>query len=473
MRRLFFGQYAHFERKNRYPSVRNKPLPPTAPPAKTGCLFPPALLPYRVFPDGSTRGPGPGKTSSRQPGEPETREARQFPTFAGMTKIFLKKKISNRVLNGHPWIFANEVDHASETATAGDIVEVYTADQKFMGKGYINPRSQILVRLLTHDRQEEIDEDFFHRRLEKAWEYRRQLGYTENCRLIFGEADFLPQLIIDKFNDYFVIQTLALGIDQWKPAIVKAIEKIFQPKGIYERNDVPVRELEGLSRQKGFLSAPFDTQILIRENGLQFYVDLENGQKTGYFLDQQDNRRAIQHIVKGADVLGAFTYTGTFEIHAAHYGARSVLGLDISENAVAQATRNAALNGYETVCRFEAVNAFDVLKAWAKEGRKYDVVMLDPPSFTKTRENIQKAITGYKEINLRGMKLVRPGGFLVTSSCTNLVSPELFIEILGLAAKDARRKLRQVSFQTQAADHPIIWGWENTQYLKFVIVQVL
>jgi 23S rRNA (cytosine1962-C5)-methyltransferase len=390
-----------------------------------------------------------------------------------MINVYLKKKIGHRVLNGHPWIFANEVHQVEGDVQPGGTAEVFTHDKKWLGRGYINPKSQILVRLLTRDRKEEINEDFFYQRLLKAWQYRQQIGYKENCRLIFGEADNLPQLIIDKFNDYFVIQTLALGIDVWKPAIVKALEKIFQPKGIYERNDVPVRELEGLTQQKGFLSAPFDTQIVINENGLQFNVDIENGQKTGYFLDQQDNRRAIQHIVQGADVLGAFTYTGTFEIHAAHYGARSVLGLDISENAVKQANINAQLNGVDKICRFECMNAFDVLKAWAKEGPKYDVVMLDPPSFTKTRENIQKAITGYKEINLRGMKLVKPGGFLVTSSCTNLIQPDLFLEILQLAAKDARRRLRQVVFQTQSADHPIVWEWENTQYLKFLIVQVL
>ena len=388
-------------------------------------------------------------------------------------KVTLKKKIRQRVLNGHPWIFSNEVQEVSGDGEAGAIAEVFTHDKKFLGKGYYNPRSQIIVRLLDRNKATEINEDFFYNRVLQAWEYRKQLGYIENCRLIFGEADNLPQLIVDKFNDYFVIQTLALGIDVWKPAIVKAIEKIFSPKGIYERNDVPVRELEGLPQQKGFLSAPFNTEITIRENGLQFLVDIENGQKTGYFLDQQDNRRAIQHIVKDADVLGAFTYTGTFEIHAAHYGAKSVLGLDISENAVARAGQNARMNGYENICRFECVNAFDVLKVWAKEGRQYDVVMLDPPSFTKTRDNIQKAITGYKEINLRGMKMVKPGGFLVTSSCTNLVQPELFLQILQMAAKDARRRLRQVTFQTQSADHPIIWEWENTHYLKFLIVQVL
>lgn len=390
-----------------------------------------------------------------------------------MTNVYLKKKIGLRIANGHPWIFGNEVNNIEGVVNAGDTVEVYTHDKKWIGRGYINPQSQIVVRLLTRDKKEEINELFFYNRILQAWKYKCGLGYKENCRLIFGEADYLPALIIDKFNDYFVIQTLALGMDKWKPAIVEALQKIFSPKGIYERNDVPVRELEGLPQQKGFLSAPFATTIVIQENGLKFYVDIENGQKTGYFLDQQDNRRFIQHIVKGADVLGAFTYTGTFEIHAAHYGAKSVYGIDISDNAVARANRNAALNGLDKICRFEAMNAFDVLKAWGKEGKQYDVVMLDPPAFTKSRENIQKAITGYKEINLRGMKLIKPGGFLVTSSCTNLVSPELFLQTINMAAKDARRNIRQVTYQSQSSDHPIIWGMENTHYLKFLIVQVL
>ena len=283
----------------------------------------------------------------------------------------------------------------------------------------------------------------------------------------------MPALVIDKFNDYFVLQTLALGIDKWKPAIVAALNKIFSPKGIYERNDVPVRELEGLPQQKEFLSAPFNTNIVINENGLRFHVDLQNGQKTGYFLDQQDNRRAIRNIVKNADVLGAFCYTGTFELHAGYYGAKSVLGLDISESAIEQAERNSQLNKLENICRFQAVNAFDALKQWTKDGRQYDVVMLDPPAFTKSRETIEKAITGYKEINLRGMKLVRKGGFLVTCSCTNLVNPELFLQIIQMAAKDARRTLRQVVYNAQSSDHPIVWGIDNTHYLKFLIVQVL
>ena len=390
-----------------------------------------------------------------------------------MAKYFLRKKISDRVINGHPWIFGNELGDSEGTADPGDIVEVYSYNGSFVGKGYINPASQIRIRLLTRYKNEEIDDLFFYNRINEAWKYRQQIGYVENCRLIFGEADQIPALIIDKFNDYFVIQTLALGTEKWKNAIVDAVKKIFNPKGIYERNDVPVRELEGMKQQKGFLTEPFDTNIIINENGLKFHVDLENGQKTGYFLDQQDNRRAIQHIVQDANVLEAFCYTGTFSIHAAHYGAKSTLGLDISETAVGAARRNAELNGYGEKCKFEAINAFDVLKTWVKEGREYDVVMLDPPAFTKSRENIQKALAGYKEINLRGMKLTKAGGFLVTASCTNLVEPSLFLKTIEMAAKDAKRKLRQVTWQTQASDHPILWHIPSTQYLKFLIVQVL
>ena len=393
-----------------------------------------------------------------------------------MKKIILNKNIGRRVENGHPWIFSNEVNtgKALDTnAKAGEIVEVYTHDKKYIGTGYVNPRSQIMVRLLTRDKTETINEQFFYNRIANAWAYRQKLGYIENCRLIFGEADELPQLIIDKFNDYFVIQTLAYGIDVWKPAIVKALESIFSPKGIYERNDVPIRELEGMEQQKGFLSAPFETSIIINENAIKIHVDLANGQKTGYFLDQQDNRKAISRIVKDSEVLGVFSYTGSFEVSAAKYGAKSVLGLDISQNAIDMCNKNAALNAVEEICNFECVNAFDVLREYAKEGRQWDVVMLDPPSFTKSRSSIDKAVAGYKEINLRGIKLVKPGGFLVTSSCTNLVKPELFLDTVATAARDAKRKTRQVLLNAQSADHPIIRDQEYTNYLKFLIVQVL
>jgi 23S rRNA (cytosine1962-C5)-methyltransferase len=371
-----------------------------------------------------------------------------------MMQVILKRRIGNRVENGHPWIFSNEIMETEENLQPGDIVTVFAADRRFIGKGYFNPRSQITVRLLTRNEKEMIDDAFFLNRIETAWAYRKRIGYTENCRLVFGEADGLPALVIDKFNDYFVLQTLSLGIDRWKPAIVRALQTLFQPKGIYERNDVPVRELEGLPQQKGFLTDPFDTEIGICENGLRFLVDLAGGQKTGYFLDQQDNRRTIQQIVKGADVLGAFSYTGSFEIHAAHYGAKSVLGMDISPQAVELAERNARLNGLAEKVQFIALNAFDVLKSWAREGKQFDVVMLDPPAFTKNRENIKNALNGYKEINLRGMKLLRPGGFLVSSSCTNLVSPAQFLEVIRTAARDAGRKLRQVVFQAQSPELP-------------------
>jgi 23S rRNA (cytosine1962-C5)-methyltransferase len=389
-----------------------------------------------------------------------------------MIPVILKKKIGLRIENGHPWIFGNEIAETDESVKPGDIVTVYNGNKKFIGKGFFNPQSQIAIRLLTRDENETVDSRFIQKRIEAAWNYRKKIGYTENCRLVFGEADGLPALIIDKFGEHFVIQTLALGMDIWKPAIVSTLEKIFHTSKIYERNDVPVRELEGMVQQKGFLSAPFDTKIIVQENGIKMEVDLENGQKTGYFLDQRDNRRAIRHIVKDAEVLGAFCYTGSFEVHAGHYGAKSVLGLDISENAVNAARKNAILNGLENRVHFEAVNAFDVLKQWAKENKKFDVVMLDPPAFTKNREHIGKAVSGYKEINLRGMKLLRSGGFLVSSSCTNLVAPQLFLDTIRSAAKDAGKKIRQVNYQAQSPDHPIAWGLENTHYLKFLIVEV-
>jgi 23S rRNA (cytosine1962-C5)-methyltransferase len=389
-----------------------------------------------------------------------------------MIPVILKRKIGLRIENGHPWIFGNEIEETEETVKPGDIVTVFNADKKFIGKGYINPKSQITIRLMTRKENEEIDASFIQRRIEAAWLYRRKIGYTENCRLVFGESDGLPALIIDKYGDHFVIQTLALGMDLWKPAIVASLQQIFNTHKIYERNDVPVRELEGMVQHKGYLSTPFDPKIIIRENGIRFGIDLENGQKTGYFLDQQDNRRVIEQIVKDGEVLGAFCYTGSFEIYAGFYGARSVLGLDISENAITMARQNAKLNGLENKVHFEAVNAFDVLKKWSRESKKYDVVMLDPPAFTKSRETIAKAISGYKEINLRGMKLLRSGGFLVTSSCTNLVSPGVFLDTIRAAARDAGKKIREVTYKTQSPDHPISWDMEHTHYLKFLIVEV-
>lgn len=390
-----------------------------------------------------------------------------------MANVILKPFKNTRILGGNPWIFGNEVDSVNGEPAEGSVVQVLSSKKQFIGSGFINQKSQIVVRLLTRDPGREINEAFFLNSIQTAWQYRQKLGYIENCRLIFGEADFLPGLIIDKFNDYFVLQTLSLGMDNWKDAIVKALHKMFTPKGIYERNDVPVRELEGMVQQKKFLGEPFDTKIILKENGLLFKVDIENGQKTGYFLDQQDNRRQLSRISAGADVLEAFCYTGSFSVHAAHYGAKKVTGIDISAAAVAAARENAVLNKLDHICDFQAVNAFDALKAWAKEGRQHDVVILDPPAFTKSRENIGKAISGYKEINLRAMKLVKKGGFLVTASCTHLITPEIFLQVIKDAAQDVKRTIRLVTVQTQAADHPIIPNIEVTRYLKFVIVQVL
>lgn len=390
-----------------------------------------------------------------------------------MADVYLGYKKGLRVENGHPWVYSNEIESIEGSFEPGDIVDVYNFKKRFIGKGYINPKSQITVRIMTRDKTENIDIDFFRKRIKAAWEYRKKVIETSCCRVVFGEADFIPALIVDKYGDYLVIQTLALGIDVWKDTIVKVLNEIFEPKGIYERNDVPVRELEGLEQKKGFLSDPFDTIVETEENGVKFYVDIANGQKTGYFLDQKENRASIKNIVKDADVLDCFCHTGSFSIHAAHYGAKSVLGIDISESAVEFAKKNATLNGYENICKFEVHNTFDVLHEWVKEGRKYDVVILDPPAFTKTRSALNGAIKGYKEINLRAIRLVKPGGFLVTCSCSHFMYPELFMQVIMDAARDDRKTLRQVEFRTQAKDHPVLINSSETLYLKFIIYQVL
>ena len=387
-------------------------------------------------------------------------------------KVILKKQITSRVAAGHPWVYANEVSAIQGDPDPGGTVEVFRAGGQFVGRGFINSKSQILVRILTRDRSQPLDKEFLEKRILAAWAYRQKLGLTENCRLIFGEADGLPGLIVDKFNDCFVLQAIALGMDLRKEEVCSILRKLFSPRGIYERNDVPVRQLEGLPQVKGFLGEPFETRIVILEHGLRFIVDLDQGQKTGYFLDQHRNRAYLEHISSGAEVLDAFCYTGSFSCHAARYGATSVLGLDISDQATALAGENATLNGLQDRCRFQTANVFDLLKTWGKEGRKFDMVILDPPAFAKSRENIARAVTGYKEINLRAMKLLRPGGFLVTASCTGLVTPELFLQTVSQAAQDARKHLRQVVFSQQAPDHPIVWGIENSAYLKFLIVEV-
>ncbi len=391
-----------------------------------------------------------------------------------MARIILANNKSQRIENGHPWVYDNEVGKTEGNYEAGDIVEVYDSKRKFIGKGYINPKSHILVRLLTRNQKEEINKDFFYRRLSEALAFRKLHNYKDTFRWVFGEADFLPALVIDKFADYVVIQTLSLGMDKFKAIICEVINELVKPKAIYERNDVPVRELEGLTQQTGFLSSPIELPtegILIEENGFKFHVDIVNGQKTGYFLDQTENRAAIQPYVKDKTVLDCFSHTGSFAIHAAGYGASHVTALDISEQAMQAAKQNAALNGLHNM-EFVTANAFDLLKDWTKEGRKFDTVILDPPAFTKNRQNVQNALRGYKEINLRGMKLVKSGGFLITCTCSHFITPEIFKKVLHEAAFDAQKTVREISFKVQGKDHPILWNVDETLYLKFYILQI-
>ncbi|MDI6619562.1 MAG: class I SAM-dependent rRNA methyltransferase [Clostridiales bacterium] len=390
-----------------------------------------------------------------------------------MAKVIIGKGKQKMLEKGHPWVYKNEVKEISGDYEPGDIVEVEDYRGKFIGKGYINPKSQILVRIMTRHRDEEIDEEFFRKRITDAWEYRKVVTDTNACRVVYGEADFLPALIVDKFGDYLVIQTLALGMEKYKDIIVKVLNEVIKPKGIYERNDVPVRELEGLEMKKGFLSNPFDTMVKIVENGINLYVDVENGQKTGYYLDQKENRAAIKNIVNDKKVLDCFCHTGSFSIHAGCYGARDVLGIDISEHAIEFARKNAALNNVQDICKFETANAFDKLREFYDSGEKFDVVILDPPAFTKTRAAVKSACRGYKEINLRAMKIIKSGGFLVTASCSQHVPPDLFMKIIADAGHDAKKTLRQVEYRTQAKDHPILLSSAETYYLKFLILQVI
>lgn len=387
-------------------------------------------------------------------------------------QVIIRKGAQHRIENGHPWVYQTEIGEIAGHFEPGDIVDVYNHRQRFIGRGYINPRSQIIVRILTRE-QENIDKAFFRRRIERAWAYRKRfLEEPEYCRLIFGEADFLPGLIVDKFGQYLVMQSLALGIDQYSEEIISILNEMFDPIGIYERNDVPVRRLEGLEQCKGFLKGTFDPLIQVRENGIPFYADIENGQKTGFFYDQRENRASIRPLVKDAEVLDCFCHTGSFSVHAALYGARRVTSIDISEDAISLAKKNAVLNGVEDRCDFQVANAFDALRAMSDEKRQFDVVILDPPAFTKNRGGLEGAVRGYKEINLRGLKLTKPGGFLITCSCSYHMDRDLFSAVIVDAARDARRTIRQVDYRTQAKDHPILPAAPETNYLKFLVLQV-
>ena len=388
------------------------------------------------------------------------------------TSVFLRKGAQHRVESGHPWVYQSELDYIDGEFEPGDIVDVYNFRQKFIGRGYINPRSQIIVRLLSRE-QEPIDREFFKKRIQTAWKYRQTfISEPEYCRLVYGEADFLPALIVDKFGPYMVIQTLALGIDVHKDMIVSVLDELFQPEGIYERNDVPVRRLEGLPEVKGYLKGDFPTEIKVLENGIPFYADIKEGQKTGFFYDQRENRVFLKPFIRDAEVLDCFCHTGSFAVHAALYGAKKITSIDISAEAIELAKKNAELNGVAAVCDFQVANAFDALRSMAEEQRQFDVVILDPPAFTKSRHALEGAARGYKEINLRGLKMVRPGGFLVTCSCSFHMGRDLFQAIVADAARDAKRVIRQVEYRTQAKDHPILPSAAETEYLKFLVVQV-
>lgn len=392
--------------------------------------------------------------------------------------VTLKKGEGRILKSGGMWVFDNEIAKMEGNFENGDMITVHDFDGYPMGQGFINLNSKIRVRLMTRDVSREIDRDFLYERVKNAWEYRKKVVDTGSCRLIFGEADFLPGLVVDKFSDVLVVESLALGIDRLKEQIIEILKEILRQdgievRGVYERSDAKVRQNEGMERVKGFIGKEFDTNVQIEENGVKYLVDVKDGQKTGFFLDQKYNRLAIQKLCKGARVLDCFTHTGSFALNAAVAGAREVTGVDASELAVEQASKNAVLNGVQDRAKFLCRDVFELLPELEKKGEKYDVVILDPPAFTKSRSSIKNAVKGYREINLRAMKLVKDGGFLATCSCSHFMSYELFTETIGQAARNVHKRLRQVEFRTQAPDHPILWAADESYYLKFYIFQVV
>ena len=389
-----------------------------------------------------------------------------------MPQAILIKGKEKRVYSGHPWVFKSDIDRVDEGTQPGEVVSVMSSKGKFLAKAFYNPNSQITLRILSY-KDETIDRAFIFRRVKEAIDYRRTFADLHSCRIIFAESDRLPALIVDAFGDVLVMQCLALGMEKFKQDVVDALVEYLQPAGIWERNDVPVRRLEGLELTTGLLYGSVPDRVEMTENGVRFMVDVKEGQKTGFFLDQKENRAAIAPFVKDKTVLDCFTHTGSFALHAGHYGAKEVTGVDISAYACEFATENAKLNGLEDRVHFVEANAFDLLAEQSRNGTKYDVVILDPPAFTKTRSAIESARRGYKEINLRAMKMVRPGGYLITCSCSQHILPEMFREIVMDAAKDARVTLRQVEFRTQGKDHPILPASPETQYLKCGIYQIM
>ncbi len=389
----------------------------------------------------------------------------------------LKKGEGRMLKAGGLWVFDNEIAFVSENAVNGELIAVEDFDGYPMGIGFYNNHSKITIRMMSRKKDTVIDEAFLRKRVEAAWNYRKRTVDTSSCRVIFGEADFLPGLVVDKFSDVLVVQSLALGIDRMKETILRLLKETLEKdgvsiRGIYERSDAKVRKQEGMLPTKGFLSEPFDTKVEIMENGVKYIVDVEDGQKTGFFLDQKYNRLSIHKICKGMDVLDCFTHTGSFALNAGIAGAKSVLGIDASQLAVDQATENAKLNGLQDIVKFQCEDVFELLPRLEAEGRKFDVIILDPPAFTKSRNSVKNAVKGYREINLRAMKLLKDGGFLATCSCSHFMTYELFTQTIGQAAKNVHKRLRQVEYRTQAPDHPILWAADESYYLKFYVFQV-
>lgn len=391
--------------------------------------------------------------------------------------VNLKKGEGRTLKAGGMWVYDNEIASTMGEIVDGGLVEVHDFDGYFMGIGYINRRSKITVRMMSR-RTREIDRAFIEQRVRACVDYRKHTVDMSSCRLIFGEADFLPGIVIDKFSDVLVVESLVLGIDRFKPLIVELLKQVLKEegmpiRGVYERSDAKVRLQEGMERFKGFIGEEFDTKVSIVENGVKYMVDVKDGQKTGFFLDQKYNRAAIRPMCKDAKVLDCFTHTGSFALNAGMAGAKSVLGVDASELGVAQATENAALNGLSDRVSFICEDVFELLPRLEKEGDLFDVVILDPPAFTKSRNSIKNAVKGYREINLRAMKLVKNGGYLATCSCSHFMNPELFSKTIGEAAANVHKRLRQIEYKTQSPDHPILWSRdEESLYLKFYIFQV-
>ena len=395
-------------------------------------------------------------------------------------QIEISKKAESSLNEGHPWIYDGELKNIKGKPKNGDLVDVVSFKGKYLGTGFYNDNSKIKIRVISRNANDKFDSAFFERRIKYAWDYRKTvMGNDLNCcRVIFGEADTFPGLTVDKFSDILVTQTLSLGIEQRKDIIFPLLLKVLNDDGqnikaVYERNDVGIRKLEGLEENKGFyIGSSENTNTVITENGIKYNVDYENGQKTGFFLDQKYNRLAVSKIAKGRKVLDCFTHTGSFALNAVNGGAESVCAVDISEDAVEMARKNAELNGFENKMTFKAANVFDLLPN-IPASEKYDFIILDPPAFTKSRSTVDSAIRGYKEINLRAMKLLPRGGYLATCSCSHFMKDELFRDMLKSAASDAGVSLRQIEARQQAPDHPILWNVPETDYLKFYIFQIV